>query len=131
MKTTSKIIISLVCIIIVFLIIRFLGNYNKYEDSGTIHIIVIDEKQNHVIDQEIEFQKNQSLNELLKENFDIEERNGFLYRIENVDADGKDYFLKIYVNCEPASQGINTLSYRDGDVIMFVYTKVGDYHNPC
>lgn len=129
-KNIIKILLTIISLVILFFVIRFLDNYHKLEDSGTIQVIVIDENDNTVIDEEVSYTKGQSLKELFEANFDIEERNGFLVRINDVYADGKEYFLKIYLNNKPALYGINQLKYKNGDVIMIVHTKVGDYRDP-
>ncbi|HHU56044.1 MAG TPA: DUF4430 domain-containing protein [Acholeplasmataceae bacterium] len=127
-KNILKAIITVCSIIVIGLIVHFVNN-NKLDNSGTVRIIVIDEAQNEVINEEIYFH-NQNLRAILEENFEIEDRNGFLIRINEVYADGNEYFIKIYVNDKAALQGINQLKLSDGDVIKFVYTKVGDYSVP-
>ena len=54
-----------------------------------------------------------------------------LLGIDSIYADTREYFLKIYVNCETANYGISDIKLKDGDEIRIVYTKVGDFSDPC
>lgn len=136
-RSTLKIVLTLVAGIILLVIYLYNNNRNKVETSGSIQIIVVDDKGIEVVNETVKFDivnsegKKTTLKTILEENYEIKTKNGMLVGIEGVNADTTEYFLKIYVNCISALQGIEQLSFKDKDVIMFVYTKVGDFDAPC
>lgn len=65
-----------------------------------------------------EFTEGQTLMEVLKANYEIDETDGFLNRVGDLIAnpDNKE-FLAIYVNDEMAMVGANDLTFSDGDKV--------------
>lgn len=123
-----KIVLTVVAVLAIVLI--FLASSPKIEE-GSITIILLDQTQEELINKNIEFTQKANnapttLYTLLDSNFDIDVRgDGFLLRFETVETDGVNNFLKILLNDTPATRGIKTLEFKDGDVIKFVFTKVG------
>lgn len=138
MKTTkSKIWLSILAIMIGAVTIFWMHNQEGAQNGGTIEIIVIDEFGEIVIDDYVTFTatnseaKKTTMRMILVEHYDIEIKQGMLIRIETVYADTREYFIKIWINCEPSLYGIDQMPFKDGDVIHFVHTKVGDMRAPC
>lgn|SRR5690554_273209 len=129
-QNLSKITITILGALLLIVILYFF-NQGSLSNAGTVEIIVIDGTSNIVIDEEINFVENQSLKDILDENFDIKIINGFLVQVEDVYADGDGYFIKIWVNCQYASYGAENLYFEDGDIVHLVHTKVDDYNAPC
>lgn len=129
-QNLNKLIITIIGLLLLIVILYFFnqGSLNK---AGTVEINVIDAAGNIVIDEEVKFIEKQSLKDILEENYDVEIRNGFLVQIEDVYADGEGYFIKIWVNCQMASYGVENLYFADGDIVHLVHTKVDDFNAPC
>lgn len=125
----GKIIITIIAVIIFISLISLINN-NNFSTAGTAQIIVIDESGEIVIDDQLAFKEKQNLRKLLESNYDIELVNGFLVKVENVYADGKENFIKIWVNNKAANYGVDSLYLNDGDIVHLVYTKVDDYRAP-
>jgi len=133
----KKIIVSVIGLLVLGLALLWVNRIGGAKTDGTIQIILIDEANQERVNDFISYQvltsdnKKTTLHSILEEHYDIVVENGMLIEMEGVHADTIEYFLKIWVNCEAANYGIDHLPFADGDVIMIVYTKVGDYHDPC
>ena len=124
-KYGLKIILSLIALLIVFLVIK--GTKTENSDDGVITIVVINEEKEEVVRQDLKFSKDDTLEDLLIADFDVKIQGGMLIAIEGVEADTKEYFLKIYINDVAANYGIRQINLKNKDVIKIVYSKVGDF----
>lgn len=138
MKTnTLKILLSLVAIVIVVLTLHWINASRGASQDGVITIIVINDKKETIIEDDIAYEaqtedgKKTTIRMILEEHYDIEVRQGMLVRIEDVEADTREYFIKIWINCKQAQYGIDQMPFEDGDIIHFIYTKVGDMSDAC
>lgn len=134
---STKIFLSIGALIILSLTMVWLINHRGATESGTIQIRVIDAQGAIIIDDMIDYDvtdedgNKTTMHMILSSQYDIEVRNGFLVRIESVEADGRDYFIKILINCIPSNYGIDQMKFKNGDVISFVYARVGGTNDAC
>lgn len=130
MKKTKLLLTAVAIVVLIFAFYIYKKNLDS-ENEGEITIIVVDSQKCEVVNQIVIFVKDDNLYKILERNFQIEVKNKMLMGIEGVNADTKNYFLKIYVNCQAANYGINDIKVKNGDEVRIVYTKVGDYSDPC
>lgn len=134
---STKIFLSIGALIILSLTMVWLINHRGATESGTIQIRVIDAQGDIIIEDMIDYDvtdedgNKTTMHMILSSQYDIEVRNGFLVRIESVEADGRDYFIKILINCIPSNYGIDQMKFKNGDVISFVYARVGGTNDAC
>lgn len=135
--STIKIALSIVALAIMVLTVIWLTAHRGATEAGRINIRVIDAQGEVIIDDWIDYDVTDenghktTMRLILSSQYDIEVRNGFLVRIETVEADGRDYFIKILINCIPSNYGIDQMKFKDGDVISFVYARVGGSDDAC
>lgn len=100
----------------------------KAEEPGEIEIILVDESKEVISQKKHSFNQGDTLEKILNENYDIIIDKGMITKIDSiVTPDTSQYFIKIYCNDSMSTKGIKTMVINNGDVIKFVYTKVGDY----
>lgn len=90
----------------------------QVESVVSIQVVDID---GTLIDKDAVISDGDVLMDVLKENFEVEETDGFINGIDTVvaDADNKE-FLAIYVNDEMAMVGANELELNNGDKVEIV-----------
>jgi Domain of unknown function (DUF4430) len=85
----------------------------------TSNIILVD-KDGNTSNKEITIEKDQILMDAMKQNFEVEENQGFISGIGSVKADdSKKEYLSLYLNGEMASVGANDIKLQDGDEVSF------------
>jgi Domain of unknown function (DUF4430) len=85
----------------------------------TSNIILVD-KDGNTSNKEISIEKDQILMDAMKQNFEVEENQGFISGIGSVKADdSKKEYLALYLNGEMASVGANDIKLQDGDEVSF------------
>lgn len=127
----KKILLTIIALIVLVLVNFLYRKILIVHNQGEVTIVVIDENKSEVINQKVSFKEEDTLQMVLERNFDVDVKNKMLVGIEGISADTKDYFLKLYINCQAANYGISDIKLKDGDEIRIVYTKVGDYSDPC
>ena len=124
---TIKILLTVLGIIILGVSFYYIYKSARTSTSGEITIIVVDETGTEIINDLQSFDKGKTMMDILEANYDIEVDNGFLIRIESVEArDRKIAFIQILINDKPSPKGIKQMIFSDGDIIKFIYTKIGD-----
>lgn len=94
------------------------GSNTSQEDVITASIELLDLEDNEVEAKTVEFEEGQSLMDVLKENFEVEEADGFINGIGDLHADSNEQqFISIEVNDEMAMVGANDLILEDGDKV--------------
>lgn len=126
-----KLILTALALGILFLAGYLYKESLKTTGSGEVTIIIVNDEKQEIINEVIHFDEDESLEKLLKRNYEVVVENKMLLGIEGIYADTKQYFLKIYINCNVASYGISDIKLNDGDEIRIIYTKVGDFSDPC
>jgi hypothetical protein len=123
---------SILILIAIIFLIWWVLKAPKIE-SGTIHLVVIDETSTTIIEEDIDYESTSedpiTLRKILETHYDVVVEGGMLVGIEGHNADNSTYFWKIWINCEMANRGIDTLYFEDGDEIKIIFTAVGDYGN--
>lgn len=97
----------------------------KPKAAGTIEIKVIALDESILKDKRIDYQKADTLSELVSSNFEnVLITDGMIMNIESL-VTPLDWssFICIYVNGEMSNYGINDIRFEDGDIISFVMTK--------
>lgn len=126
MKLKHKIIYSIIAILFLAAALFLIYHENKGSE-GKITITLVSLEGEVLDKRDVSFSKDDTLYDVLKENYDIIEENGMLLKINELETlDTSKYFIKIYLNEEMANRGIKTLKINDGDKLSFVYTKTGE-----
>lgn len=82
--------------------------------------IVITNKGEEVTSKEVEFQENEPLLKVMKENFTIEEKDGFITSIDGLSQDQKNNLFWVYtVNDQMSDKGAQELFLNKKDTITF------------
>ena len=82
--------------------------------------IFITNKGEDVTSKEVAFQENESLLKVMKENFTIEEKDGFITSIDGMSQDQKNNVFWVYtVNNEMSDKGAQNLLLKKDDTITF------------
>ncbi len=127
-----KIGISILILIAIIFLIWWVLKTPKIE-SGTIHLVVVDETNTTIIEEDIDYESTPdnpiTLRKILETHYEVVVDGGMLVGIEGHNADNSSYFWKIWINCEMANRGIDTLYFEDGDEIRIIFTAIGDYGN--
>ena len=105
------------------------GTYFAYKEfkpksAGFIEVKVIDLDNVLIKHKTIEYQKDDSLTYLVKNNFNnVKIENGMVMSIESITTPADwSTFIAIYVNDVMSNYGINDLSFKNGDIISFINT---------
>jgi hypothetical protein len=104
--------------------IFFISKHYASTSDGSITISVVDENNNVLKQKDIDFQKGDTLADLVKKNFNnVVIDNGMLMSIESISTptDWSTYIC-IYVNGTASLVGILDIVFQDGDIISFVNT---------
>lgn len=137
----KKILIS--CVAIGLIIGSFLAlSYCDFSDKeGTISITLIDEMGETISSIEYDFNSEDTLFNILDENYDLGCANSsfqvsevcekgmfssrVLLEINSLKTDWRNSYISIYENDEYSTQGIDNISLNDGDKFVFEYELVG------
>lgn len=95
---------------------------SKQQEQATVHITLSQDKEAEVLEEkEVEIEDGDILLEVMKENFDVVEKDGFISSIEGINDD--DGTLKkawmFYINGEMSMVGAGEVELKDGDEILF------------
>lgn len=86
--------------------------------KSTVQLIV--KKEDETLDKKVSFKKGESVLDVLKATYKVEEKDGFITSIDGLKQDeaAKKYWL-FKVNGEEASKGANEIMVKKGDKIEF------------
>lgn len=86
--------------------------------KSTVQLIV--KKDDETLDKKVNFKKGESVMDVLKATYDVEEKDGFITSIDGLKQDeaAKKYWL-FKVNGEVAPKGANDITVKKGDKIEF------------
>ncbi len=131
-------------ILIVFALSSFfISDLLKQNDSdGKITIVLVDQIGDIVSRESYAFDETDTLFGILKENYEVGCADSsfhlssecqklplgsrVLLKIDNVETDWMNTFIAIYINDEYSNYGIDNIPLKNGDVIKFEYTVVGE-----
>ena len=128
-KKKLAIYIPLTIISIIILVASYFFIYKKYvtKEEGKIEVVLVDLDGTVVSEKEIEFEKNDTLEKLLKENYsNVVIKDGMLMSIDKftTPTDWSRY-ISIYVDDEISNYGVLDIKFIDGTKISFVMVE---YH---
>lgn len=119
------IILSLIGVIVFVIASVMVSRHFASKSEGQIQVQLIDLEGNITKEKEIEFDKGDTLQYLLEENFDnVVIENGMLMSIENFTTPlDWSTFISIYVDNEISPVGLLDIEFKDGTLISFVMTE--------
>ena len=118
-------ILSLIGVIVFVVASVMVSRHFALKSEGQIQVKLIDLEGNITKEKEIEFDKGDTLQYLLEENFDnVVIENGMLMSIENFTTPlDWSTFISIYVDNEISPVGLLDIEFKDGTLISFVMTE--------
>lgn len=137
----KKLIISFVVVFSITIIYVVFSQPKTGDDLGTITIQVVDQSGELVINEELIFDEEMSLYDLLQEEFEIAcgsasytidntcayaSINGhIILQIGEVSTDWYSSYLKIYIDDIDSNYGVDNVMLEDGVVYKFEYISLG------
>lgn len=143
-KGTSKLWIRIGVVIIAVGLIYLISTYFFHEDGaakadGTIQIVVIDDRGQEAIRDEVPFYPGDTLLDVLKREYTVtclapsqkvdetctqtyslgHTKNVIILSIDGVTTDFRNRYLSLWRNGEYSSKGVMQVELKDGDVITF------------
>lgn len=84
------------------------------------HVRLVVKEDTNTIDEKVSFGKGDTVLEILKDNYEVKEKDGFITAIDGIEQDTKanKYWL-FKVNGKMADKGANQITVKDGDSIEF------------
>ena len=91
-------------------------------EAGKVRLIV--KENDNTIDEKVSFKKGDTVMDVLKNNYEVEESDGFITAIDGIkqDKDAGKYWM-FDVNDKTAAKAANKIKVKDGDKIEF-YQKI-------
>lgn len=119
------IILSIIVVGIMIGLVFIVQHKQIINENGTITICLYSEERELISRKEIRIKKGIKFIDIIKENYDIELKNGtLLVKIDKLEArDTVEKFIKIYHNCSPSKYGVNQMKVKDHDEIVFIIEK--------
>jgi len=97
---------------------------SQAQEEITATVEIEDEDQT-VDEKEIETTTNETLMEVMQDNFDIEEDSGMITTIEDIEQDEDDNMYWTYtINDEMVNTGADETTLEDNDQVVFTYDKM-------
>ncbi|HEQ4412588.1 TPA: DUF4430 domain-containing protein [Streptococcus pyogenes] len=84
------------------------------------HVRLVVKEDTNTVDEKVSFGKGDTVLEVLKDNYEVKEKDGFITAIDGIEQDTKDnkYWL-FKVNGKMADKGADQITVKDGDSIEF------------
>ncbi|HEP1345746.1 Surface-layer 125 kDa protein [Streptococcus pyogenes] len=84
------------------------------------HVHLVVKEDTNTIDEKVSFGKGDTVLEILKDNYEVKEKDGFITAIDGIEQDTKanKYWL-FKVNGKMADKGADQITVKDGDSIEF------------
>ncbi|HGI5886760.1 TPA: DUF4430 domain-containing protein [Streptococcus pyogenes] len=84
------------------------------------HVRLVVKEDTNTIDEKVSFGKGDTVLEILKDNYEVKEKDGFITAIDGIEQDTKanKYWL-FKVNGKMADKGADQITVKDGDSIEF------------
>lgn len=139
----KKVILSVASLVLLAGSFLALSYFEKSDIEGSVTITLVDEIGDIVSNSEYDFTSEDSLFDLLNDNFELgcadssfhlssecDDVNLFfssrvLMKIDSIETDWMNTYISIYENDEYSLLGIDNITLNDGDVFVFEYKKVG------
>lgn len=117
-KVISLLTVLLGCVLLVACSSQHVKTSKKPKQDPKVHLIVT--VGTNQTDEWVTFEKGETIMAILKANYDVKEKNGFITAIDGAKQDvkaGKYWLFK--VNGKLASKAANRLNAKDGDKVEF------------
>ncbi|HHJ7822894.1 TPA: DUF4430 domain-containing protein [Streptococcus pyogenes] len=84
------------------------------------HVRLVVKEDTNTVDEKVSFGKGDTVLEVLKDNYEVKEKDGFITAIDGIEQDTKanKYWL-FKVNGKMADKGADQITVKDGDSIEF------------
>lgn len=122
LNTILTIVISFIVVIGIIIAFIVINNQSSAKTNGTVTIELMDLSERLVSSKKIEFNEEDTLVILVKENYDnVYIENNMLLAIENFTTDTANWshYISILVNGEYSMEGINNIELTNGMIITF------------
>ncbi|MEN2766148.1 DUF4430 domain-containing protein [Ornithinibacillus xuwenensis] len=96
-------------------------NNSEQQEEASVHIKLSQDKEAEVIEEkDIVIEDGDTLMDVLKANFEVEEKDGYVNSIEGINDKDKELkkFWMISVNGKAAEVGANDIVLKDGDEVV-------------
>ncbi|VTS34552.1 putative lipoprotein [Streptococcus porcinus] len=98
-------------------------NMSKPKEEAYVHLIV--KEDTNKVDEKVTFKKGDTVMDVLKDNYKIKEKNGFITSIDGYKQKPNENIYWFYkVNGKMATKAANVLKVKKGDKIYFYLDKV-------
>ena len=137
----KKVLISLVTLLLLIGSFLALSFFDFSDTEGTITITLKDEIGDIVSSKGYDFNSDDTLFDILNNNYDLGCANSsyqvsdvcdaslfssrVILKIDDIETDWRNSYIAIYENGEYSNLGIDYISINDGDVFVFEYKIVG------
>ena len=124
-KLILKIILSIVALGVIILCVVLLRNSFKPSYDGKLTIEVVGLDGVVIKEKEVEFNTNDALMDLIKDNFEnVTYQNGMIMSIENYQTPiDFQTFLSVYVDDKMSEVGLSEVKFVDGTKISLIITE--------
>ncbi len=124
-KLILSIVLSVVGVAILTVCIFLLKDSFVSNADGEIQIVLVDIEGKTISDKKIHFNEGDTLDKLLKDNYDnVVINNGMIISIDELaKASDCSQFIYVYVNDKESEVGILDIQFEDGTKISFVMTE--------
>ncbi len=124
-KLILKIILSIVALGVIILCVVLLRNSFKPSYDGKLTIEVVGLDGVVIKEKEVEFNTNDTLMDLIKDNFEnVTYQNGMIMSIENYQTPiDFQTFLSVYVDDKMSEVGLSEVKFVDGTKISLIITE--------
>lgn len=124
-KLILKIILSIVALGVIILCVVLLRNSFKPSYDGKLTIEVVGLDGVVIKEKEVEFNANDALMDLIKDNFEnVTYQNGMIMSIENYQTPiDFQTFLSVYVDDKMSEVGLSEVKFVDGTKISLIITE--------
>ncbi|VHB71801.1 Surface-layer 125 kDa protein [Streptococcus pyogenes] len=84
------------------------------------HVRLVVKEDTNTVDEKVSFEEGDTVLEILKDNYEVKEKDGFITAIDGIEQDTKanKYWL-FKVNGKMADKGADQITVKDGDSIEF------------
>lgn len=84
------------------------------------HVRLVVKEDTNTVDEKVSFEEGDTVLEVLKDNYEVKEKDGFITAIDGIEQDTKanKYWL-FKVNGKMADKGADQITVKDGDIIEF------------
>ncbi|MEN2464808.1 DUF4430 domain-containing protein [Ornithinibacillus sp. JPR2-1] len=96
---------------------------SEQQEEATVKIVLSKDKEAEILEEkEVEINEGDILLDVMKENFNAEDKDGFITSLEGLDYDEENSMSWMFsINGESSLVGAGEVELKDGDVVNFDY----------